>query len=177
MLYYMDYRYLSCTTKLRKISSPVLNAISHSQKVKISSKSELIGSQEVIRGYSRSQFLCFNRGHSGMKSPSIYSSNSPRPDCLASPVAFSIVRKRKADVWNKPFIAKKFRSNRGVVDIKSVEIRNEVGKSVYIPVVKDDKQLPFRPAYIEDEETDEETIEKSRQHLMQEIVKYVTERI
>lgn len=164
----MDYRYLSCTTKLKKISSPIMNAISHSQKVKISYESEVIESQEVMRGY-----LCFNRGNS----PSIYSSNSPRPVCLASPVAFSIVRKRKADVWNKPFIAKKFRSNRGVIDIKSVEIRNEVGQSVYIPVVKDNIHLPFRPAYIEDEETDEETIEKSRQHLMQEIVKYVTERI
>ena len=173
----MDYRYLSCTTKLKKISSPVINAISHSQKVKISSQSELIESQEVARGYSRSQFLCFNRWNSGMKTPSIYSSNSSRPDSLVSPVAFSIVRKRKADVWNQPFIAKKFRSNRGVIDIKSVEIRNEVGKSVYIPVVKDDIQLPFRQAYIEDEETDEETIEKSRQHLIQEISNYVIERI
>jgi hypothetical protein len=173
----MDYRYLSCTTKLKEISSPAHNPISHSQKVKISSKYELIESHEVLRGFSKSQFFCFHGVNSPMKSPSIYTNSSPRPDCLSSPVAFSIIRKRKADIWNKPFIAKKFRSNRGVIDIKSVEIRNEVGKSVYIPVVKDDKQLPFRPPYIEDEETDEETIEKSRQHLIQEISKYVTERI
>lgn len=173
----MDYSYLSCTTQLKKIPSPDHNPIYYSQKVKISSNYELIESQEVLKGFSRPQFLCFNKANLGMRSPSIYSSNSPRPDCLLSPVAFSMVRKRKADVWNKPFIAKKFRSNRGVIDIKSIEIRNEVGKSVYIPVVKDDSQLPFRPAYIEDEETDEETIEKSRHHLIQEISKYVTERI
>lgn len=189
----MDYKLQLSTSPLRSFhtnrltlatSPAILRRISKqssSQPVKLSKNLSIFHSNPLglLKNVSISQSSLLNSSikcSQSSESPlfPIKSSSESNPLPKNSIESSSFCIKRKAKVWTKPFIAKKFRSNKGVIYLKSIELRNLAGESLYIPVVNDNESLPYRPTYLDNEETDDETIERSKQQLIQELSTYIS---